>query len=92
MEVNVMTTRGLVVKKYTDVFLKTQYSEYLFETIFRTLKIRFNDVVMEFLIKGLGQKLWQFLTLKLRYLLVKLFQQKFHHNVSLYGSTSRFPS
>ena len=66
MEVNIKTTRGRVVKKYTDVFLKTQYSKYLFETIFRSLKIRFNDVVMEFLIEGLGQKIWQLLTLKLR--------------------------
>ena len=68
-----MTTRGRVVKKCTDVFLKTQCSEFILETIFMGLKINSNDVVLEFLIKGLDQKLWQFLTLKLRYLLVKLF-------------------
>ena len=73
MEVNITTTRGLLVKKYTDVFLKTQNSEFLFETIFRGLKMSFNDFVHKIFITGLDQKLWHFLTLKLRYLLVKLF-------------------
>ena len=60
MEVNIMTTRGRVIKKYTVVFLKTQYLEFIFKTIFRGAKISFNDIVIEFLIKGLDQKLWQF--------------------------------
>ena len=48
-------------------------SEFISEIIFMGLKINSKDLVSEFLIKGLDQKLWQFLTLKLRYLLVKLF-------------------
>ena len=59
MEINIMTTRDRVIKKYTDVFLQTQYLEFIFETIFRGSKISFIDIVIEFPIKGLDQKLWQ---------------------------------
>ena len=68
MEINIAITRVRLVKKSTDVFLKTQYSEFHFETIFRGLEISFNEFIHKILIKGFDQKLWQFSILKLRYL------------------------